>query len=337
MNLLEPWILLRLVAGAVAALLFVRAATTSARVLRHFDAARASEGQLALERRAELAATFVRVGAVVQVLALLVGVLGADRLSRGVRGAMCAYGVFDASPWGARSLVASVAVALAAGVLGQVAAFDARLPTLRLARPLAWATVALAPLSLVDLGLVWAFLGRVDLSVVASCCSVGLDEPAAEAGAAVGGPRVAASALALSLVAAGIVTALVAARRPTGPRAWLAGAVSLLGLPFAIAAAVLEVAPHVFETPTHVCPFCLFKRDAAFLGYPIFGAMFLAVVWGLGAAASGAFARGAAAEFGAFARPRLRRVAVAWAVALALGVAPVVRWAFVGGGASLFP
>ncbi|MCU0682913.1 MAG: hypothetical protein MUF34_11795 [Polyangiaceae bacterium] len=40
--------------------------------------------------------------------------------------------------------------------------------------------------------------------------------------------------------------------------------------------------------------------------------------------------------FPAFARPIWRRTAVALLIALALGVAPVARYAWVSGGASLF-
>src|SRR6478672_11679090 len=100
MNLLEPWILLRLAAGVVAVVLFGRGAYTAARVLRHFDVRSAAEGQLALERHVELGSAFVRVGAIVQVAALALSVLAADRLSHGVRGAMCAFGVFNATPMG---------------------------------------------------------------------------------------------------------------------------------------------------------------------------------------------------------------------------------------------
>lgn len=176
-NLLEPWVLLRMVAGLVALLLC--AAATARKVLRHFDVQRATEGQLALERQLELAATFVRVGAVVQVLALVLSVLGADRMSRAVRGAMCAYGVFGANAWGFRSLAATGLVALVAGVVAQVYAFDARVRSLDLARPLARLTLVMAPLAAVDLALAGEFLLRLDLTAVASCCSVQLDPVAA--------------------------------------------------------------------------------------------------------------------------------------------------------------
>jgi hypothetical protein len=135
-----------------------------------------------------------------------------------------------------------------------------------------------------------------------------------------------------------IGVAAFASRRPTRSLAVFAGAASLFALPFAIGASVLEVAPHAFELPHHVCPFCLLKTDVFAIGYPLFGAILLAVVWGAGAALSGLLARGPAAReaFVPFARERLRREAIAWAVALVVGILPVARYAIVSGGAPLF-
>jgi hypothetical protein len=337
-NLLEPWVLLRIIAGLVAAVLFLRGAITAGRVLRHFDVAKATEGQLALEKQLELSASFVRVATVVQVASLVLTVLAADRLSHGIRGAMCAYGVFAANDDGFRALFLTIAVAVLAGILAQVYAFDARVRGMDLVRPLAIATLAFAPLAAGDLFLTARFLTKLDLSVVASCCSVNLDAAAAGNGGYATGPRALTTVLAPIAVGSSIVVALLASRRPTAPRVAFAGALAVLALPIALGACVLEVAPHAFEVPQHVCPFCLLKADVLGLGYPLFGAIFLAVVWGAGAAVSGLLARGPAAHaaFGPFARRLLVREAVAWGVALALGLAPIVRYAIVAGGASLF-
>lgn len=338
MNLLEPWVLLRLVAGLVACLLFARGAMTAQKVLRHFELGRATEGQLALEKQIELSATFVRIGAVVQVLALVLSVLGADRMSRGVRGAMCAYGVFGANEWGFRSLAVTGGVALFAGVLAQVYAFDARVRTLDLARPLSLMTLAMLPLSVMDLACVFEFLGKLDLSVVASCCSVQLDPVAAGGEAYATGPRVLVTVLAAIGTVASIGVALFAARSPTKTHITIAGVVTLLTLPAALAASVLEVAPHVFEVPQHVCPFCLLRSDVLAIGYPLYGTLFLATTWAVGAGLSAVLARGAAAReaLAPFARRLLRRGAVAWALALVIAIAPIARFAILSGGASLF-
>lgn len=338
MNLLEPWVLLRLVAGLVACILFARGALTAQKVLRHFDVGRATEGQLALEKQIELGATFVRVAAVVQVLALVLSALGADRMSRGVRGAMCAYGVFGANEWGFRSLAVTGGVALCAGVLAQVYAFDARVRALDLARPLAAMTLAMFPLSVFDLACATEFLGKLDLTVVASCCSVQLDPVASGGEGYASGPRVLATVLAVVGTLASIGAALLAARSPTKARITAAGVVTLLSLPAAVAASVLEVAPHAFEVPHHVCPFCLLRSDVLAIGYPLYGALFLATTWGVGAGVSAILARGDAARdaLAPFARGLLRRGALAWALALVIAILPIARFAVVSGGASLF-
>lgn len=338
-NLLEPWVLLRVAAGLVAFLLFARGAFTAQRVLRRFDVARATEGQLALERQMELASTFVRIGAVVQVLALALSALASDRLSRGVRGAMCAYGVFGANEWGFRSLAMTAGVALAAGVLTQLLAFDARVRGFDLVRPIARLTLVMAPLSAFDLALVYEYLSRLDLTVVASCCSVQLDPIAARGSGFAGGPRVIATIVAVAGTVLSIAAALFAARSPTRTRVAAAGIVSLVAIPAALAASVLEVAPHAFEVPQHVCPFCLLRSDVLAIGYPLYGALLLAAIWAGGAAASALLARGDAAKeaLAPFARRGLSRGAYAWAIALVVAVVPVVRFAIVSGGASLFP
>lgn len=338
MNLLEPWILLRVVAGVVACLLFARAAMTGFKVLRHFDLHRATEGQLALEKQVELASTFLRVGAVIQVLALALSVLGADRMSRGVRGAMCAYGVFSANEWGFRSLAVTGVVALGAAIVSQVFAFDAKLKTLELARPLAILALAVFPLSVFDLSLTTEFFTRLDLTVVASCCSVELDPIAGTGGGFVSGPRVLVTWIAVLATLGAIATALFAVRAPSKRSVVAAGIASLVTLPFALLAAVLEVAPHAFETPLHVCPFCLLRGEVYGVGYPLFGAVFLAVTWAGGAATTMLIAkeRSSTECLLPFARQSLTRGALAWAVALALGAAPILRFTLLSNGASLF-
>lgn len=341
-NLFQPWILLRLASAIVIATLFVRAARTGARVLGHFDVVRSSEGQLALERQLELAATYARVAAVASALDLALGVLTADRLSHGLRGAMCAYGVFGAAGHlGWLALGASVALAIAGGILAQLFAFDATLPRLDLARPLAGFMLVVAPLAAVSAALQAAFLLDLDLTASASCCSVEIDEASLGVWGLHGGPRAGVAVLGAVLALVAAITMGLVARRPTVGRARLAivGVLATVAGGAAALAVVTGVAPHAFETPQHLCPFCLLRADVYGIGYPLFGAIHLGVVWALGAAVGGALARGPAPTeaLGAFAQKRLRWGAIAFAVALVLGAEPVVRYAWLSGGTLLFP
>jgi hypothetical protein len=338
-NLLEPWILLRLIAGLTAVCLFTRAAATSLRLLRHFDVGRATEGQLAIEKQMDLASTFVRVAAIVQVGSLALTVLAADRLSHSVRGAMCAYGVFQENPWGFLCLGVTAVVAFGAGVTAQLCAFDRCIRGLDVVRPIAVASLLMAPLAIVDFACTASFFLRLDLGAVASCCSVQLDVGVAAGRSFASGSRVLASAGAILAVVLSAVVAWAVSVRPRARVTLLAALLSLAAVPLALDAAVLEVAPHAFELPQHACPFCLLHADVLWMGYPLFGSIFLAAVWIGGAAAAGIAARaGSAAEpFMAFARSRLRRGAGAWLVAVFVGVSPVVHYALVSGGKPLFP
>lgn len=338
-NLLEPWVLVNVLLGVVSASMFARAAWTGLRVVRHFDVSRAHEGQLALERHLELASTYVQIASFLQVVRLALLVLAADRLSHGIRGAMCGYGVFDASPSGFRALGGSLAVAVFAGVLSQLFAFDRSVRAHDLAKTLAIATIVLLPVAIADLFFVTTFVGSLDLTVVASCCSVSLDSAAAGTTVYGSGPRVPATIGAVVSLVVATLVAFAATWRPSRPRIVLAGAAAFCALPFALAASVLEVAPFAFETPRHVCPFCLLKPEVFGLGYFLFGSLFAAAVWSFGATVSALVARSTAAEeaLGPFARTRLRRAAVGFSIALGVGSFPVLRYLAMSHGASLFP
>jgi hypothetical protein len=326
-------------AGLTTTYLFTRGAVASCRVLRRFDVARASEGQLALERQTELASTFVRVGSVVQVGALPLTVLAADRLSRSVRGAMCAYGVFQAGRWGFAALAVTVTAAFAAGVTSQLCALDRRVRGTEVVRLLAVASLVMAPLAIVDLAATGMFFLRLDLGVVASCCSAQMDIGALGERGFASGPREFVSIAALLAVMLSAAIGWIASRKLRPTVVALAAVASLAALPLAAGVTVLEVAPYVFELPQHACPFCLLRADALGIGYPLFGAIFLAGVWSVGAALGVAVPRGGpmVAAVATFVRGRLQREVFAWLVALALGVAPVVRYALVAGGKPLFP
>ena len=338
MTLFEPWIFLRLLTGLAAAVLMVRAAITSAVVLRRYDVVRATEGQLLLERRVELAATFTRVGAALLVVSSILGVLGADKLSHSIRGAMCGYGTFHSNEWGFLALETNLVAAVAAATLAQLHAFDARVRGPELVRPIAAATLLVAPLAVADLVFQAKFLLGLDLSVVASCCSVELDPVAAAAGGYVDGPRVLVTWLGAALVVVSAVVAMLVARRPSAPKLAVTAALAIATTPIVVAAAILEVGPHAFEAPHHHCPFCLFRSDVYGLGYVLFGALFVALTssMGSGLAAMVARSKTTRAALPDFARERLRRAAVAWAIVLVTAAAPVVRYAIVSGGVPLF-
>lgn len=344
MNLLEPWILARLCAGFVATWSFAYAAFVGLRVLRHGRLAAATEGRLLLERQAELAATAARVGALVQVLALLLSALAADRLSQALKGAMCGYGVVHANAWGPWAMGLSVVTALGAAVLAGLLRFEGDLPS-PLFKAVALASLPVALFASADLVATTTWLTSLDFSVVASCCSTSLDGAAEATGAlgASGKGRLPIAIAALVIVGATALASRAASRGAEGPmraRVLSIAGLSALALPFGLAAVILEVSPHVYEAPHHLCVYCLLRLDALALGYPLLGALLLGTAWSLSAGLAAAVApREPATEaiFEPYARGSLRRASRAFAFFLVLSLLPIVRFTVLSGGRSLFP
>jgi hypothetical protein len=338
-NLFRPYLLARLAAGGTAAILVIVGLVVAFKVLRHFRVARTSEGQLALERRAELVATLIEVALGATVISLALAVVGADRMTASIRGAMCAWGVLDASPWGFRSLALSVVASLACAVWIAVHRLDLRLRAPALTRAKFAALFAVGPLVIADAAVATLYALDLDLRVVASCCSTGLDAAQAIASdGAAGGSRDLAAIAFVGASAAAVALALRVRARPSAGASIGVGALSAVAGLASIPAVVWWVAPHAYETPSHLCPFCLLHADVLGIGWPLFALLLAGTALGVSTAVTGALER-ASGEV-ATARAMESRLgaatAIAWSLALALALAPIARWAVVSGGASLF-
>lgn len=338
-NLLRPWIVARLLSGAAVVVLCAIGVIVAMRVLRYWRVGATSEGQLALERRAELVAAVIQVALGVAIANVALTVLSADRLTHSIRGAMCAWGVFDASPWGFTALGTSVAAAAACAFWVILHRLDLRLARPALTRRKYVALLGIVPLVAFDLFATTRWVLDLDMQVVASCCSIGLDDAVSSTGTAEGGPRALAAGLALGSAALAGLLAFFASRRPGRGIAFFAALVSGIAAVLAMPAILGYVAPHAYESPHHLCPFCLLHADVWGLGWPLFAALFGASVLGsaLGLVEAQRGASGEPLQVQALERQLGGWASACWALTIVLAALPVARWAVVSGGASLFP
>lgn len=337
-NLFRPWLLALVVPELVAAVLAIVAMSAALRVLSLGAAPRTSELALAIERRAELVATLFGVASMATLVALIVEVLGADRLQASVRGAMCAWGVLAEDAWGFRSLGLAVAASLACAGWLALHRVDLALRAPELSRVKFGAVLIVAPLLVANLGGGVLYTLGLDFRVVASCCSSGLEGAREVVLGAGGGARSTAFAIFAGAAVVSVLLAL-AARRSRSPL--LAGIAALSSAVAALASvpAILGyIAPYAYESPVHLCPFCLLDADGQFLGWPLYAALFTATSIGL-AAGIGAVAASRVTERDAawtVVSRSLGRMAIAWALTLVVALYPIAHFAITTGGASLF-
>lgn len=343
-NLVRPWLLGRAVLGLSATVIALVALAVAAQALSRGRATSLrADRSLAEEKRIELVSTLFSLAGAFAWLDLLLAVLGADRLAGSVRGAMCAYGVLDSSPWGFRGLLLAALAALAATGWRALHAVDLTQREAALTRSKLTAAFFVAPLVVGSFVASTAFALDLDFRVVASCCSTGFGPSAgAVLGRDGGAETVAMGALVGLGVLSATLAALAARARNDGASSALAIAASLASMGAAVAAVpaiVGYVAPHAYETPVHQCPFCLLRfEESGGVGWPLYVALALAL--GAALALLTSALAGRQVREPALVAPLRRRfawtTAAAWTVALLAAIYPVARFAWITGGASLF-
>jgi len=338
-NFLNLWILARLIQAGAAALLCALGAAAGCRIVRRWRSGQSCEAQLALERQAELVASVMQGVLLLEVLGLALSILVTDHLVGGIRGAMCAFGVLAATRTGHLGLLVSAVTAVACALWMIFHAFDLTLDAPVLTRRKFFALLAVAPLTLLDFALALQFVLDLDFQVIASCCSTWVDGAAINTRAArlVLSPTPA-GVMALTVTGLALLAGAVQWRRPRRAMAFAAAAVSGLA-PVAVLPAILGVvAPYALATPGHLCPFCLFHAQGGYVGWPLFGAMFVGSVAGLGSGLVEWNRRGAGADGPADAMERTlgQWSALAWALAALAGLFPVVRYLLRSGGIAVF-
>jgi hypothetical protein len=84
-------------------------------------------------------------------------------------------------------------------------------------------------------------------------------------------------------LALAVALALNCALRRRG--GWLVGLASAAAFATTLAGVLSFLSLYVYEHPHHHCPFCLLKADYHFLGYALYGPLFVATAAGLGVGA----------------------------------------------------
>ncbi len=278
--LLDPLILALLVSSAAVAACAGGAAAVGAGIVRSWDRASGSPLQIALERRTVLVGALVRMALAVEIVSLFFLVFAAERLHVRFAGAMCAAGVFAASPWGYPLLLLRALGAASGGLWLVIDRLDRAgwdYPLLRVK------LLALMPLSLLlaaDTALLLLFFSGLRPDVLTSCCGVIFDQ-ARGSGGIVTLPFLPAVTGFFSLSFAAIAAGCASLIRPrwTGAFALL----SALSLPVSLLAVISFVAPCAYRLPSHHCPFCLLQPSASWLGLALYPALFLGATAGMAA------------------------------------------------------
>jgi hypothetical protein len=279
--LLHPAVLALLVTSVVVCVLAAAAAAAGIASVAGWDPEDGGERQLARERRMLLVEATVTVVCVTQLIALVAFVATVDRLHPLFSGAMCAVGTLNAEPHGVPSLLVKIATVGLCGLWLVVQRATVAAPATGVVRVKHLAVPVLAGLLVTDAVLQWRFFTGLEPDVITSCCArvFGGEAPGIGANLAAVPPSVAEAAyfgMLLATLALGVAVVRGLPLSGVFAAAALAlGAVAGLGV-------VTWVAPSWYELPTHHCPLCVLAPEMHLVGYPLYGALAVAVLGGVG-------------------------------------------------------
>jgi hypothetical protein len=289
----QPAIIALLLASIVSVAMLAAAAPFAIQVIRHWDVASGSERQLQLERRTYLFSTLAAFVMATQLLALLLFVFNADKMSEMFVGAMCAVGTLNVNPYGFPALIAQMSVFfIAAGWLA-VNHVDTLAPDYPLVRVKYAALLLLLPTVALVLALQLKYFLNLHADVITSCCGslFSEDTKGLTGDLAAMSPIPAMTGFYVALALAFATASFHARTKRGGAAGYAVAATSVAAFIAAMAGIISFVSLYIYEHPHHHCPFCILKPEYDWQGYWLYIPLFGATACGIGAGAVQPFRR----------------------------------------------
>ena len=279
--ILEPGIMALLVSSLFISLMMLYACGIGVRILRRWDLASGGELQLALERRTYLISTVVSYVLVFQLVSLFLFIRTADNICHLFVGAMCAVGTLSANGFGYPTLMFKVITFTLAGLWLILNHADIQGYDYPLIKAKYRLLLIMAPFMLAETVVQYAFFRGLRPDIITSCCGTLFSQGSREiASELLGAPS---RPMEIVFYACTLVTVLFGSRvflREKG--CYLFAAMSGITFAVSIASMVSFISLYFYEMPSHHCPFCIVQREYGYIGYPLYGLMFLGAVTGLG-------------------------------------------------------
>lgn len=254
------------------------------RIIRHWDIHSGSERQLELERRTYLVSTVMTYALGFQILSLFLFIYTADTLSPLFVGAMCAAGSLKVNSLGYPALVGKIVNCLLAGLWLIVNATDNKAHDYPLIRTKYWLLLLITPLVLAETCMQAGYLLSLRPDIITSCCALVFStESKTILSDLLSLPRSWAQIAFIFSVIVTLALGLSVYLKNKGVLPF--SLASLLHFLISISALISFISTYIYELPTHHCPFCLLHREYGYIGYPMYGAMLVGAVSGMGAGA----------------------------------------------------
>jgi hypothetical protein len=278
----HPGILALLLGSALTSSMLCYCAYEGVRIIRCWDIRSGSERQLGLERRTYLVSMVMSYVLGFQLLSLFLFIYTADTLSPLFVGAMCAAGSLNVNGFGYPALILKIVSCLLSGLWLIVNFTDNKAPDYPLIRTKYWLLLGIAPFLLAETSVQAGHLLGLRPNIITSCCgtlfSIDANTVMADFLAL---PRLLSQIAFFASIFITMALGLSVYLKAKGVYSF--SIASFIHFLMSVAALISVISIYFYELPTHHCPFCILHSEYGYVGYPLYLAILVSAVSGLGA------------------------------------------------------
>lgn len=277
--LLSNQVIIFLLSEATLFTLLTVAFIVSLKVLFKWDFESFTPFQFALERQSYLVTTIILFVFFIKFLLVVYFIFTIDTLSLLLPGAMCGAGVIKANSYGTYLLILKLFILFLLTLWIYVHTYDMRTKNHQWFRKKSWLFSLIFLLIIFELGLDFNYFSNIDTHIPVSCCSAlfGQLEGA--------NPLPFGLSVTLLLVIFYLLFILLILTINSGYTI-LYMLTNILFVFIAYYAVVYFFGTYIYQLPTHKCPFCMMQSEYNYVGYLLWGSLFMGTYIGLSDAVS---------------------------------------------------
>ncbi len=271
--LLQNEVLISLFSETLILILNIIAIIGTIKILKNWDFSSTSPQQYKLEKRSYLIVLIITVSLLFNILLLPYFAFCLESLSAIVPGAMCGAGVISANPYGNPLLLLKILILFFIGIWLLINHEDLKAKNYPYTRKKFWFFSIIFIMIATSYILEIAYFSNISLEKPVSCCSVifGLS----------GANSLPFGLSTLMIVAIFYLLALLSFLFIWQKQAF-ALAFSSIGFLFVAYYAITHFfGTYIYQLPTHICPFCMLQGEYYYVGYLIWGLLFVSVFFGI--------------------------------------------------------
>ncbi len=284
----HPGIIALLLGSLLITAMLCYSAYEGARIIGNWNIRSGSEEQLEMERKTYLISTLMGYALGFQLFSLFLFIYTADSLSPLFVGAMCAAGSLSVNGFGYPATILKLVNCLLAGLWLVVNFTDNQAHDYPLIKTKYGLLLCISPLLVTETVIQGGYLLSLAPDLITSCCGTLFTTDANNViSDLIALPRGQAQTLFVLSTMATILLGLYFLRKGKG--AYFFSLAALAMLLVSLAAVISFISIYFYELPTHHCPFCILHSEYGYVGYPLYFALLVGAICGLGVGAVAPF------------------------------------------------